>query len=339
MKDIYNEICDLLNTDKIYLVGGCVRDYILGLEPKDFDFTTPLYPDHVESLIKEAGRKAYTVGKRFGTIGFRNKGMFFEVTTFRNEKYVSGSRKPEVKFVKDITADLSRRDFTINAMAYRDKKIIDPFGGKIDIENKIVRAVGNPRTRIKEDPLRILRTARFACRLGFSVDDSLYKACNKFSYKLMNISIERCVDEIDKILLSEKPSIGLDLLMEWGVFKYMIPEISLQKYYDQNSKYHDLDLWKHTRSVVDATPAEICIRWAALLHDIAKPFVRSDKNGNSNYIMHERVGADMVERVGRFLKWSNARRDWVKDIVLNHLKEDSQLRKYDNMFKKEVCSL
>ena len=172
--DLLTEVEKIMAPHPVYAVGGCVRDYILGVQPKDYDFCTPATPDEIETLVKKSGRRAYLTGKRFGTIGCKVKigeiQDLIEITTFRTETYAEANRKPEVEFVKDITADLSRRDFTINAMAIRLNKgrihIIDPFGGREDLKNKTIKAVGNPKIRFKEDPLRILRAIRFATRYG-----------------------------------------------------------------------------------------------------------------------------------------------------------------------------
>ena len=168
---IYDKVKEII--DPVYLVGGCVRDSWLGKVPKDYDFTTPFTPEEIEKKIKKAGRKTYLTGKKFGTLGVKIDGQVVEITTFRQEKYRSGSRKPNVVFVKDITADLSRRDFTINAMARRNNKLIDPFNGKDDLDNKIIKCVGKPNERFKEDPLRMLRAGRFASQLNFTIDEEL----------------------------------------------------------------------------------------------------------------------------------------------------------------------
>ena len=318
----------------IYMVGGCVRDSIRGVEPKDYDFATPLLPDEIEAAVKKAGLHAYCVGKRFGTIGCKVDGNYVEITTFRTEKYAEGNRKPSVEFVKDITADLSRRDFTINAIAKRGEKYIDPFGGEEDIKKKCIRCVGKPSDRFKEDPLRLLRAARFASQLGFTIDMDLYVIALQLNYKILEVSKERWMMELDKLLMSNLSSSGLAFIADTKLLNYIIPELSLQVEYNQNNPHHSHPLWFHTLDVVQGVPADINLRWAALLHDIAKPFVRTEnKKGYSNYIKHDLLGADMVLKIARHLKWSNDRTEIVSNLVLNHMKDDSPLRKADGEAK------
>jgi len=330
----------------VYMVGGAVRDQLLGKEPKDYDFATPLSPEEVEKAIKKAGRRVYAIGKKFGTLGFKvkdknGKWQYVEVTTFRHETYKSGSRKPEVSFVKDITADLSRRDFTINAIAKKGNRIIDPFGGHIDIVNKHIRCVGKATHRFKEDPLRMLRVARFASQLQFNtIDGDIIKAMKQLNYKILQVSKERWGMELDKILMTDKPSKAFDLFMQTRLMNFMIPELALQYNYEQNSKYHNLTLWGHTKKALDATPKDINLRWGILLHDIGKPFVRTDKFSEegvwikTNYIKHDMVGAEFVAKIAKYLRWSNERTETIINLVKNHLQDDSPLREYDKKGKK-----
>lgn len=338
---MYNKVEKIISP--VYMVGGAVRDSLLGKEPKDYDFATPLYPEEIEKAIKNTGRKVYGIGKRFGTLGFKVKDntgtwQYVEVTTFRNEKYKEGSRKPEVSFVKDITADLSRRDFTINALAYKGEKLIDPFGGLEDIENKVIRAVGKPSQRFKEDPLRMLRAGRFASQLNFTIDEQVAVAVKNLNYKILEVSRERWMMEFDKILMTDKPSIALDFFMETRLMNFMIPELALQYKYDQKSVYHNLTLWEHTKKALDATPKDINLRWAILWHDIGKPFVRTDKYSDgvwikTNYIKHDMVGEKLVIMLANYLKWSNERTKVVANLVKNHLQDNSPLREYDQQGK------
>jgi putative nucleotidyltransferase with HDIG domain len=321
----------------LYLVGGSVRDMLLNKAPKDYDFATPLSPDEVEALILKAGRHVYTTGKRFGTIGFKveveEKFYFVEVTTFRSEVYMPGSRKPEVSFEKDIILDLSRRDFTINAIAYREGNIVDPFGGQIDLKNKVIHCVGRAKTRFKEDPLRMLRAARFSSQLGFLVDEEIHGLIYKMAGSILTISKERWVVELDKLLEGFAVRDGLEFVMTSRLLNFMIPELSLQFRYDQDSPYHTLDLWEHTKKVVEGVEG-LELRWAALLHDIGKPFVRTkNKRGYHNYIDHEKVSAEIVEKIAHYLRWSNDRRNNVRNLVLTHMKEDSPLKQADDLAK------
>lgn len=194
-----------------YLVGGSVRDKLLGREPHDYDFATPMLPDDIESKVKEAGKRAFITGKRFGTIGFKHDGDFVEVTTFRSERY-GKTRKPEVEFVTSINEDLSRRDFTINAIALRGTKYIDPFDGRKDLEDRIIKAVGNPSERFNEDPLRMLRAARFASQLGFTIESKTLASIKKNAHKILGVSRERWIQELDKLLLGDHVANGLRVL-------------------------------------------------------------------------------------------------------------------------------
>lgn len=319
----------------IYLVGGAVRDIAIGITPKDFDFCSELTTAEIKEQLKGIHR-TFLIGERHGTVGFKVGSEIIEITTFRTESYVSGSRQPSVEFVNSISADLARRDFTINAMAIRcdNYKLIDPFGGINDIKGKILKTVGDSKLRFKEDPLRILRAVRIASKYSLKIEEKTADRLSKMSNKLLEISKERWVHEIDKILMLENPTDGLHRLWAHGIFKYVIPELQLQYGYEQNSRYHDFKLHQHTINVVKATPAKLDLRWAALLHDIAKPFVRTEnKNGHSNYINHEILGADIVERLARHLKFSNQRREYIIDLVKNHLNDDCELREYDNKGK------
>lgn len=326
---IQREVTRIFGADKVYLCGGAVRDLLMGLAPKDFDFATPLSPDEVEAAIKSAGKRAYNIGRKFGTMGMKMDGQLVEITTFRHEAYTPGSRKPQVEFVQDITEDLSRRDFTINAIAKWGDRFIDPHGGRLDLLEKTIKAVGSPKDRFKEDPLRMLRAGRFAAQLGFTVESNTEEQAAKSSYKILEVSRERWVMELDKLLMTKTPSVGLDFLACTRLLTFMIPELSLQVGYDQNNPHHALTLWEHTKKVVDLSPPDITMRWTALLHDIGKVFVRTDKPDRSNYIKHDLLGAEMVNRIGLHLKWSNDRREQVSRLVLNHMMETSPLRPAD----------
>ena len=317
----------------VFLVGGSVRDELMGRDCDDYDFATPLDPDRIEQLVRAAGRRPYLVGKKFGTVGFKIEGCKVEVTTFRAESYVDDTRRPQVEFLTDLSDDLSRRDFTINAMAMDDKMVIDPFGGRADIEARIVRAVGNPRERFKEDPLRMLRAARFASQLGFTVEPATVEAMQRYAHRILNVARERWVAELDKLLVGDDAAPALELLARAHLLRFMLPELSLQIGYDQNSVYHDRTLFEHTVAVVAATPPDVTLRWAALLHDIAKPYVRAEKPDRSTYVKHDLLGAEMVERTALYLKWSKARSEAVRELVRDHMLATSPLKTADDSAK------
>jgi len=328
----------------LYLVGGAVRDTLLSRDVKDWDFATSALPDEIEAAVRKFGAKPYLIGKRFGTIGFKFpfdgsiRGFkYIEITTFRAEEYVEGSRKPSVRFSEDIIEDLSRRDFTINAIAMNSHgKLYDPFNGREDCTSEIIRAVGNPTIRFKEDPLRILRAIRFAAKYDFQIEVQTHKKLSEKRVSLLSVSKERWADELDKILSLDDPTTGLNLLMESKLMQILIPELVLQYKYNQNTPYHDFDLWTHTLKVVQATPSDnLNLRWAALLHDVAKPMTRSEKNENqSNYILHDIVGAEVALKICRYLRFSNERTDYITNAIKNHLHPDSDLKEFDDKGKR-----
>lgn len=329
---MYAAVSAIINP--VYLVGGSVRDVVMGRPCYDYDFTTPVDPDRIEELVREVGRRPYLLGKRFGTVGFKVAGHLVEVTTFRAETYEGDSRQPSVEFLAKLEGDLGRRDFTMNALALHDgRAIIDLFGGRADIEARIIRAVGNPRERIKEDPLRMLRAARFASQLGFAVEPETVSAMERYAHHILHVARERWVTELDKLLVGDDVAAGLNLLAETHLLRYLLPELALQVGYDQNSHYHDRTLWEHTVAVVTATPPDITLRWAALLHDVAKPFVRTEKSDRSTYVKHDVLGAEIAERTGLYLKWSTARRREVRELVRDHMLDTSPLKQADDAAK------
>lgn len=243
---IQKQVQKILGTEEVYLVGGSVRDLIMGNEPKDYDFCTPMLPEDIEAKVKAAKRRVYKIGAKFGTIGFKvaygsaadldleNQTMgkfspiyhYVEVTTFRSEVYTSKSRKPEVQFVPSLDEDLARRDFTMNAMVLKpDGKIYDPYGGKIHIHSKEIKTVGMAKDRITEDPLRMLRAARFAARYNFEVDPNFIGKARQLADRIYDVSVERWVQELDKLLTSEYAYNGMTELDNMGLLKRILPEI------------------------------------------------------------------------------------------------------------------
>ena len=326
---IIHEVSHIISP--VYLVGGSVRDSLLGRTPQDYDFTTPLDPDAIEQAVRAAGMRPYLVGKRYGTVGFKLNSHFIEVTTFRTERYTRGSRKPEVEFTHDITYDLSRRDFTINAMALRDDgHVIDPFGGLHDLHDQTIRTVNKPYDRYNEDPLRMLRAARLASQLNFSVDTDSEKQAAKKAHQILEVSKERWTLEIDKLLVTDHPTSGLEFLAITRLLHFILPELAVQIGYDQRSPYHQLDLWQHTLRTVELSPKDLFIRWAALLHDVGKPYVQvANRHGYSNYAYHDVIGAEIVGKIAGYLKWSNERTITIQSLVRDHLRDDSPIGKAD----------
>ena len=224
-------LSDIFNEDDFYLVGGCVRDAVMGNTIKDYDICGPLLPDAVKSIVEGVGLKTFNVnGLEFGTISFfievSGEKLPIEYTTFRSEIYTSKSRKPEVKFVPSLDEDLARRDFTMNAMVLRsDGSIYDPYGGKLDIYAKQIKTVGMPKDRIQEDPLRIFRAARFAARYGFSIDPNFIGKARQLADRIYDVSIERWVMELDKLLTADHVYTGMTELDKMGVLRRVLPEI------------------------------------------------------------------------------------------------------------------
>lgn len=317
----------------VYLVGGSVRDLLMDRVCDDFDFATPLQPEEVEERVRAAGRRPYLIGKNYGTVAFKIEGRTVEITTFRAETYTPGSRRPRVEYLAELDEDLARRDFTINAIALHGDEFVDPCDGRRDIEARLVRAVGNARSRFKEDPLRMLRAARFASQLAFTVEEGTVEAMRHGAHRILSVARERWVAELDKLLVGPGVAPAMRLLADTGLMPYLLPELQLQVGYDQNSPWHDRTLFEHTLSVVEATPPDVTLRWAALLHDIAKPYLRAEKQGRSRYAHHDRLGAEIVERTALYLKWPTARRETVRELVAHHMDADSPLKSADDSAK------
>jgi putative nucleotidyltransferase with HDIG domain len=314
----------------VYLVGGSVRDEIMGRPCDDYDFTTPLPADEIEARVRAAGRRPFVAGRRFGTVGCTIDGRKVEITTFRAETYTPHSRRPRVEYLADLADDLARRDFTINAMALHGDTLVDPFGGARDVDDKIVRAVGEARARFEEDPLRMVRAARFASQFGFAVDDATTAAMRRYAHRILGAARERWMLELDKLLVGTNAASAMRLLAETGLLRFMLPELHLQVGYDQDSPWHELPLFEHTLGVLQAAPPDVTMRWAALLHDVGKPYARVERPGRSTYVHHEQIGAEIVERTALYLKWPVARRREVSALVAHHMDADSPLRSADD---------
>lgn len=287
---------------ELYLVGGSVRDRLLRRPSPDLDFATDATPTETEAILAQRWPQGtslaiYKIGEKFGTIGAIVDGQRIEITTYRGEKY-QDSRKPDVEFLRSLEDDLARRDFTINAMAMDiDGKIIDPFGGRSDLVGRYLRAVGNPEERFGEDPLRMLRAIRFACQLGFEIERDTYAAILRKAHTLRMISWERKAEEMNKILLSARPAEGLKLLYNSYLLDYLIPELLPMIGLQQRGDYHHKDVWRHTLQVVENTDPDLTLRWAATLHDIAKPTTKTVEGTEVHFFGHEMLGADMARQV------------------------------------------
>jgi poly(A) polymerase len=285
---------------EVYLVGGVVRDILLGAPAgTDLDFATSAPPDESKTILRTAGGKVYALGERFGTIGAAFGPTRVEVTTYRSEAYQPGSRKPRVAFEGGLEDDLARRDFTINAIALDPLSgtLEDPFGGREDLGRGFVRAVGNPLDRFQEDPLRLLRAVRFASRLGFEIDARTAEGVCQAASSLTSISRERVRDELDKLLLGPAPARGILLLCDLGVAEYSLPDVPRLRGLQHEEARHK-DIFSHTLQVLDRTPPRLALRWAALLHDVAKPATRRvEAGGKVTFHGHDHKGERMARRI------------------------------------------
>ena len=324
--EIEIEILRKLNKyGKAYIVGGAIRDILLGLEPKDIDFTTNLPYETLKNLFSEYNPKE--TGKAFGVLRIRVNDTEYEIAKFREDNYEEKDglkiipHEKKVNFVNDIKNDLSRRDFTINAMAYNEVDgIVDLYNGQKDIENKIINFVGNAEERIIEDPLRILRAFRFMSRLGFSLSEKTVEAIKKQKNLLISIPEERITMEFSKLLLGENIKNTLTAMKDTGVLELIIPEFKATYDFNQHNPHHNLDLFNHIISVVSKVPSDLELRYTALLHDIAKPVVQTfDEKGIAHYKTHEIVGADMARAILTRLKLPVKLIDTVEDIIKKHM--------------------
>lgn len=286
-----------------YLVGGCVRDSIMGRTPQDFDITTNARPEQVIKIFEKF--RTVPTGIKHGTVTVISNGEPFEVTTFRVDGNYSDSRRPDsVSFTSNLTEDLARRDFTVNAMAMDVRgKIYDPFGGKSDIENKIIKCVGEPEKRFEEDALRIMRALRFSSQLGFEIEKSTSETLLKLRENLDKISRERVREELDKLICGKDV---IRVMMDYReVIAQVIPELRECFDFEQHSVYHKYDVYEHTVRAVGIAE-ELPLKRVMLLHDIAKPRVfRLDKNGRGHFKMHSEVGAEVAEKILKNLRYDN----------------------------------
>jgi poly(A) polymerase len=292
---------------ELALVGGPVRDVFLGTSPGDLDLTTDAVPERVLELTRAWADKTWTVGIDFGTIGLRKGDTVFEITTYRSEQYGPRSRKPEVAYGRSLEEDLARRDFTINAMAARlpSYDLVDPFGGLTALRERVIRTPGRPQDSFSDDPLRILRAARFAARLGFKVAPEVQDAMREQAARLSIVSAERITDELTKLMLTRDPASGIDLLVQNAVADQVLPEVSaLRMEVDEHHRHKDV--YQHSltvlRQAIDLEPryglsADLVLRLAALLHDVGKPKTRTLlPGGKVAFHHHEVVGAKMTRK-------------------------------------------
>jgi len=316
---------------QLYMVGGTVRDVLLHRgKSADADLATDAHPDEIKRLVAPTRPNAVVlVGERFGTVRLHYENNIVEITTFRTERYNPESRKPEVCFGTDLLEDLRRRDFTINAMA-RDPlngHIIDPFGGRQDLEAHILRAVGDePDKRFDEDPLRLLRAVRFAAQLDFTIEPETRRSVMRQASKLQKISRERIRDEMNKLLLSDHPARGLDLLVELGLMPSIVPEVMELRGVSQQPTPRapaSKDVYVHVLRVVERSSPRLIARWGALLHDIAKPRTRSVEDNKVHFFGHEDIGAHMARDILKRLHFDRDFIESVSRIVRLHMRANA----------------
>lgn len=313
---------------ELYLVGGAVRDRLRGTpleELLDLDFATSALPGESARVLRRGGLPVFTVGSRFGTVGTileaAGARRQIQVTTYRGELYVNGSRKPRVTFGKDLLDDLARRDFSINAMAMAaDGRLIDPYGGERDMEHGVLRTVGDPRIIFQEDPLRTLRAARFIATLGMKPEPGLAEVVREVAGEILTVSRERWLMEMSKVLVGGAAEDGLTFLVTTGVMAYLWPAgQAMVDFKADQGRFHHKALWPHTLGVVSQAPARVAVRWAALLHDAGKVTTRSvDANGDVHFFGHEMVGAAIADEVARRFRFDRALHQRVRSLVLMH---------------------
>ena len=304
----------------LYLVGGTVRDAFLGRDSVDRDFATDASPEQTLDLVKPEAEAVWLQGFSFGTVGAQIDGIRMEITTFRTERYPTDSRHPEVSFTRDIETDLSRRDFTINAMAVRlpEKEAIDPFGGLDDLKSKLLRTPIDPDVSFADDPLRMLRAFRFASQLEFAIAPEVLASIARSKDKLATISAERIRDELSRLVMGSAPGAALQLADQTGITDLFLPELSALKL-EQDPVHKHKDVFHHTLAVLERAERILEVRLAALLHDVGKPKTRRiDPEGGVSFHHHEMVGADMAAARLKSLRYSNEVVHAVENIIRLH---------------------
>ena len=300
-----------------YAVGGCVRDACLGLSPHDYDLCTAALPATTAEIFSDYD--LVRAGEKHGTIGVVIDGQVIEITTFRTEGDYTDSRHPQwVNFVPHIEMDLSRRDFTVNAMAYSPTRgFADPFGGQKDLQDRILRAVGDPHLRFTEDALRILRGVRFAVRYSLTPEENTLHAMKILAHRMDFLAKERIFDELCKLL----PLVSAEDLFRFApILSAAIPELAPMIGFLQHTPHHAYDVFTHTAHVVAGTAANLTLRWAALLHDVGKvPTFTLDENGRGHFLGHAQVSAQMADQILHRLKAPNALREDVVFLIEKHM--------------------
>lgn len=308
-----------------YIVGGAIRNILLNKKPKDYDIGTNATPNEIEEVFSDF--KTIAVGKKFGTIVVSQNAGDVEITTFRKDgSYMDGRRPEWVSFSESIIEDLSRRDFTINAMAYNvENGLFDPFGGKEDLEKRLIKTVGNAEERFEEDYLRILRAVRFSTELKFSIEENTFKAGRKYAHNIINVSEERIREEFFKILLSDTPSNGIIILEKMGILNIILKELVDTIGFDQKNPNHEKELYEHILCVLDNVEPILNLRLAALFHDIGKVHTQVlDKEGIGHYYNHDKIGAKMAEDILKRFKVPNELIRKTTILILEHMNHHNE---------------
>jgi poly(A) polymerase len=333
---------------ELALVGGPVRDAFLGRTAPDIDFTTSANPDQILAIVKTMTKTHWDIGRAFGTIGAKFKDDTAEITTYRADNYSADSRKPEVAFGTDLNEDLFRRDFTINSMALRlpDKTFVDPFNGLADLLAGVIRTPGKPEDSFSDDPLRMLRAARFASQLGFEIEPATFAAMKAMASRIEIISAERIQQELVKLMLGKYPRKGLTALVDSGLAALVLPELPALKL-EVDEHHHHKDVYEHTLTVVDQAidyendyqlEPDCVLRFAALLHDCGKPKTRRlEPGGSVSFHQHDMIGARIAKKRMQALKFDNETTKSVCRLIELHLRffgygdqawTDSAVRRY-----------
>jgi poly(A) polymerase len=310
--------------------GGCVRDKLLGAEPQDFDIATDATPGQIESLFP----RTVAVGAQFGVICVLQNGHEFQVATFRNDDAYIDGRHPHAVHFSTPEEDALRRDFTINGMFYDPEKeeVIDYVGGQADLKARILRTVGDPEARFREDRLRLLRAVRFATKLNLRIEDATWKAIQQNASTVVSVSAERIREELVKLFACANRAAGLDLLRDSGLLEAVLPEVAALQGCEQPPQFHpEGDVYVHTRIMLDLLPSNVpdTVVWAVLLHDIGKPRTyHVDPEGRIRFNNHDKVGADMARALMTRLRFSNHEIDSVCEMVAQHMvfKDVKQMR-------------
>ena len=300
-----------------YAVGGCVRDRLMGRAPTDYDVTTSALPQETAAVF--AGERVVETGMKHGTVTVLLDGHPLEITTFRIDGAYSDARHPDaVTFTRSLRADLARRDFTVNAMAYSARTgLVDPFGGEADVRAKILRCVGDPAARFREDALRILRCVRFSSVLGFAIDPATAAAARASRALLRTISAERVAGELKKLVCGA--DVRRVVLAETDILGAVLPEILPMRFFDQRNKHHVFDVLEHCAAACEAVPPEPVLRLAALLHDVGKPdCFFTDEDGVGHFYGHAERGAEITDAILRRLRLDNESRERITLLVRRH---------------------